>query len=35
VLKLLKGEYDWFKGDLVEPVMPSAEQVEEAVRKLA
>src|SRR5436190_1104595 len=35
VLKLLKGEYDWFKGDLVEPVVPTAEQVEEAVRKLA
>lgn len=35
VLKLLKGEYDWFKGELVEPVVPTVEQVEEAVRKLA
>jgi len=35
VLKLLKGEYDWFKGQMVEPVVPTAEQVEEAVRKLA
>jgi alkylation response protein AidB-like acyl-CoA dehydrogenase len=35
VSKLLKGEYDWFKGQMVEPVVPTAEQVEEAVRKLA
>jgi alkylation response protein AidB-like acyl-CoA dehydrogenase len=35
VSKLLKGEYDWFKGRLVEPVMPTAEQVEEAMAKLA
>jgi alkylation response protein AidB-like acyl-CoA dehydrogenase len=35
VLKLLKGEYDWFKGELVEPVVPTTEQIEEAVAKLA
>jgi len=35
VLKLLKGEYDWFKGMLVQPVVPTAEQVEEAMAKLA
>jgi alkylation response protein AidB-like acyl-CoA dehydrogenase len=35
VIKLLKGDYDWFKGELVEPVVPTAEQVEEAMRKLA
>src|SRR5712691_6553153 len=35
VSKLLKGEYDWFKGQMVEPVVPTAEQVEEAGRKLA
>jgi alkylation response protein AidB-like acyl-CoA dehydrogenase len=32
---ILKGEYDWFKGQLVEPVVPTPEQVEEATRKLA
>jgi hypothetical protein len=35
VTNLLKGEYDWFRGDMVEPVVPTAEQVEEAMRKLA
>ena len=35
VLKLLKGEYDWFKGQLVEQVVPTPEQVEEAMAKLA
>jgi hypothetical protein len=35
VLKLLKGEYDWFKGEMVQPVVPTAEQVEEAMQKLA
>lgn len=35
VSNLLKGEYDWFKGHMVEPVVPTAEQVEEAMRKLA
>src|SRR5438552_2902817 len=35
VLRLLKGEYDWMQGDMVEPVVPTAEMVEEAIRKLA
>src|SRR5581483_3388340 len=35
VLKLLKGDYDWFKGQLVEPVVPTAEQVQEAIARLA
>jgi hypothetical protein len=35
VSNLLKGEYDWFKGKMVEPVVPTSEQVEEAMRKLA
>ena len=35
VLRLLKGEYDWLRGEAVEPVVPTAEQVEEAIRKLA
>jgi alkylation response protein AidB-like acyl-CoA dehydrogenase len=35
VLKLLKGEYDWFRGQMVEPVMPTTEQLEEAVARLA
>jgi alkylation response protein AidB-like acyl-CoA dehydrogenase len=33
--KLLKGDYDWLRGHMVEHVMPTAEQVEEAMRKLA
>jgi alkylation response protein AidB-like acyl-CoA dehydrogenase len=35
VSHLLKDEFEWFKGPMVEPVMPTAEQVEEAMRKLA
>src|SRR5438067_8527786 len=35
VLNMMKGEYDWFKGDLVEPIMPSVEELETMVRKLA
>ena len=35
VTKMLKGDYDWFRGPMVEPVMPTPEQVEEAMRKLA
>jgi alkylation response protein AidB-like acyl-CoA dehydrogenase len=35
VLKLMKGDYDWLRGEVVEPVMPTAEQVEEAMAKLA
>jgi hypothetical protein len=35
VLNLLKGEYKWFEGDLVEPVMPSVEELETIVANLA
>jgi alkylation response protein AidB-like acyl-CoA dehydrogenase len=35
VMGILKGQYDWFKGDLVEPVMPSVEELETIVAKLA
>jgi hypothetical protein len=34
VQSLMKGEYDWLQGELVEAV-PSAQQIEEALRKLA
>jgi alkylation response protein AidB-like acyl-CoA dehydrogenase len=35
VQKLMKGEYKWLEGDLVDPLVPTAEQVEEAIRQLA
>ena len=35
VQQMMKGEYQWLEGDLVQPVVPTAEQVEEAIRKLA
>jgi alkylation response protein AidB-like acyl-CoA dehydrogenase len=35
VTKLLKNEYDWFRGPMVEPVMPTPAQIEEAMAKLA
>jgi len=35
VMNFLKGEYDWFEGDLVQPVTPTAQQVEDAIAKLA
>jgi alkylation response protein AidB-like acyl-CoA dehydrogenase len=35
VSKLMKGEYDWMRGQVVEHIVPTAEQVEEAMRKLA
>ena len=35
VSNLLKGDYDWFRGQMVEPVVPTSEQVEEAMAKLA
>jgi alkylation response protein AidB-like acyl-CoA dehydrogenase len=35
VSHLLKGNYDWFRGQMVEPVVPTSEQVEEAMAKLA
>jgi hypothetical protein len=31
----MKGEYEWLEGQLVQPVVPTVEQVEEAIRKLA
>jgi hypothetical protein len=35
-MHLLKGEFEWFKGQVVDdPVMPTPEQVEEAMAKLA
>src|SRR5437763_11410158 len=33
--KLLKGEFDWFRGPMVEPVMPTPEQLEQAIAKMA
>jgi alkylation response protein AidB-like acyl-CoA dehydrogenase len=35
VQKFMKGEYQWLEGQLVEPLVPTAEQVEEAIRQLA
>ena len=35
VQKMLKGEYEWLEGHMVQPIVPTAEQVEEAIRKLA
>lgn len=35
VQNLMKGQYEWLEGQLVQPVVPTAEQVEEAIRKLA
>jgi hypothetical protein len=35
VQKLMKGEYEWLEGDLVQPLVPTAEQVEEAIRQMA
>ncbi|HKR65772.1 MAG TPA: acyl-CoA dehydrogenase family protein [Thermoanaerobaculia bacterium] len=35
VQKMMKGEYEWLEGHLVQPIVPTAEQVEEAIRKLA
>jgi len=35
VMKLLKNDYEWFRGQMVEPVMPTPEQIEEAMAKLA
>jgi alkylation response protein AidB-like acyl-CoA dehydrogenase len=36
VMNLLKGDFEWFKGQVVDdPVMPTPEQVEEAMAKLA
>ncbi|HSP33330.1 MAG TPA: acyl-CoA dehydrogenase family protein [Thermoanaerobaculia bacterium] len=35
VQSLMKGEFDWLQGRLVQPVVPTPEQVEEAIAKLA
>jgi hypothetical protein len=35
VQSLMKGEYDWLQGHLVQPVVPTVEQIEEAIAKLA
>ena len=35
VQRMMKGEYEWLEGSLVQPVVPTVEQVEEAIRKLA
>jgi alkylation response protein AidB-like acyl-CoA dehydrogenase len=39
VMNLMKGQYDWLEGHLVQPlaegIAPTAEQVDEAIRKLA
>jgi hypothetical protein len=35
VQKMMKGEYEWLEGELVQPMVPTAEQVDEAIRKLA
>jgi alkylation response protein AidB-like acyl-CoA dehydrogenase len=39
VSKMLKGDYDWFRGDMVqervEPIMPSVEELETIVAKMA
>jgi alkylation response protein AidB-like acyl-CoA dehydrogenase len=35
VQKMMKGEYEWLEGQLVQPIVPTAEQVEEAIRNLA
>jgi alkylation response protein AidB-like acyl-CoA dehydrogenase len=35
VSKFLKGAYDWAQGDLVQPVMPTTQQVEQAIAELA
>jgi len=35
VQKMMKGDYQWLEGSLVQQVEPTVEQVEEAIRKLA
>jgi hypothetical protein len=34
-LKMLRGEYQWLEGDLVQGLAPTAEQIDEAVAKMA
>jgi hypothetical protein len=35
VQNLMKGDYEWLEGRLVQPLVPSPEQIDEAIRKLA
>ncbi|HET7711944.1 MAG TPA: acyl-CoA dehydrogenase family protein [Thermoanaerobaculia bacterium] len=35
VSRLLKGEYDWLEGQLVQPLVPTSRQVEEAIATMA
>jgi alkylation response protein AidB-like acyl-CoA dehydrogenase len=35
VQALMKGDFEWLEGRLVQPVVPTVEQVEEAIAKLA
>jgi alkylation response protein AidB-like acyl-CoA dehydrogenase len=35
VQNIMKGDYEWLEGQLVQPLVPTAEQVEEAIRQLA
>lgn len=35
VQDLMKGKYEWLKGQLVEPIMPSVEELENIVAKMA
>ncbi|MGN6182046.1 MAG: acyl-CoA dehydrogenase family protein [Thermoanaerobaculia bacterium] len=35
VQNMMKGEYEWLEGQLVQPIVPTPEQVEEAIRQMA
>ena len=35
VQNLMKGEYDWFEGQLVQPIVPTPEELETIVAKMA
>jgi hypothetical protein len=35
VQELMKGKYEWLRGELVEPIMPSVEELESVVAKMA
>ena len=35
VQNMLKGEYDWFEGQLVQPIVPTPEELETIVAKMA
>ena len=34
VQKMMKGDYEWLEGQLVQPVVPTVEEVEDAIRSL-